>query len=218
MSEERAARFNSGKVPMQYLPLSLVVESFGELALVTDEEFMAFELLELLASYQKSGDIEYVKEAISKLALANKWGECAYALEFGAKKYSAWNWTKGSDWTIPLSSATRHIFKILLEKESNDSESGCTHIGHVMCNLVFLRIFMESYPAGNDLPPKNFNIPKSADSVPTPYETIYRLGTSALKIAQEADNIPVEDSILDLLDYVWYKLTPDAIKRIENNK
>jgi len=44
------------------------------------------------------------------------------------------------------------------------------------------------------------------------------LGTSALKIAQEADNIQVEDSILDLLDYVWYKLTPDAIKRIENNK
>ena len=216
MSEERAARFNTGKIPVQYLPLALVVESFEDMLIQTPDEFMAFELLEFLAEFQKSGDIMYIKQALRHAS--RRWGECAQALEFGAKKYSAWNWTKGSDWTVPLSSATRHIFKILLEKELNDSESGCTHIGHVMCNLVFLRIFMESYPAGNDLPPKNFNIPQDSENTPSPYEKIYRLGTACLKIAQNTDNVPLEDSIIDLLDYVWYKLTPDAIKRIENNK
>ena len=58
-------------------------------------------------------------------------------LEFGAEKYSAWNWTKGLKYTEVCESMLRHIYAFL-NKEDDDQESGLPHIGHILCNAMFL--------------------------------------------------------------------------------
>lgn len=60
-------------------------------------------------------------------------------LEFGAKKYSGWNWTDGGGfkWTRVLASCLRHLFA-WSRGQDNDPESGLSHIYHAQCNLLFL--------------------------------------------------------------------------------
>jgi len=56
---------------------------------------------------------------------------------FGAEKYSANNWKKGLKYTEILESMQRHI-NSFLEREDNDQESKLSHIGHILCNAMFL--------------------------------------------------------------------------------
>lgn len=58
-------------------------------------------------------------------------------LEFGAKKYSSWNWTKGLKYTEVCESLLRHVHAFL-EGEDNDPESKLSHVGHILCNGMFL--------------------------------------------------------------------------------
>ena len=58
-------------------------------------------------------------------------------LEFGAKKYSAHNWKKGLPITEISDSLQRHLYAYLAG-EDTDPESGESHIGHMLCNLMFL--------------------------------------------------------------------------------
>lgn len=60
-------------------------------------------------------------------------------LEFGAKKYSGWNWTAdgGFSYTRVLRSCLRHLFA-WSRGEDLDPESGLSHIHHAMCNLLFI--------------------------------------------------------------------------------
>ncbi len=211
MTEERAARYNQGKTPVQYLPIFLVLESMDTAKIVTDEQKIAYSLLKTLSNFQATGNVANIREGLKILSDNKKWGECAEALEFGAKKYAAWNWTKGSNWTVPLSSAVRHAFKIIDENEILDSESGCTHLGHMMCNFVFIRIFMESYPAGNDLPPLNFNMPVIVGTSGYKYDLVnlYSCATNAF-LALQDDNVDIkhEDNMIDVLDHIWYMMSP----------
>jgi len=57
-------------------------------------------------------------------------------LEFGAKKYSKDNWKKGLDKNEILESAIRHIMS-MMDGELIDPESGLSHSGHVMANMMF---------------------------------------------------------------------------------
>lgn len=61
-------------------------------------------------------------------------------LEFGANKYSPNNWKKGLDKSEILESMQRHIAK-LMDGERVDSESGISHMGHIMCNAMFYNYF-----------------------------------------------------------------------------
>jgi hypothetical protein len=64
--------------------------------------------------------------------------DMAYVLEFGSKKYSRDNWRKG--YVNKYSSADsllRHL-QALINGEKYDKESGLHHIGHLMCNVMFL--------------------------------------------------------------------------------
>jgi hypothetical protein len=79
------------------------------------------------------------------------WEEAAHVLDYGKKKYAAWNWAKGMAWSVTLGCATRHL-RAIIAGEETDSESGLQHVGHVMCNLIFLLTFMDFYPEGDDLP------------------------------------------------------------------
>jgi hypothetical protein len=58
-------------------------------------------------------------------------------LQFGAKKYKPWNWSKGLYWSEIIDSIIRHLtaFK---EGEDIDKESKLPHIGHLLANLMFL--------------------------------------------------------------------------------
>ena len=63
-------------------------------------------------------------------------------LEFGAKKYSRYNWKKGMETHEICESMLRHIFAYL-SGEENDPESGLSHIGHIQCNAKFLQFHHE---------------------------------------------------------------------------
>lgn len=68
--------------------------------------------------------------------------EITKVLEFGARKYDSWNWTKdgGFKYSRVLNSLLRHIFAYM-RGEDNDPESGLSHLAHAGCNIVFLIYF-----------------------------------------------------------------------------
>lgn len=57
--------------------------------------------------------------------------------EFGAKKYEAWNWSKGLSRVQLLGSLLRHTFSYLRGEEC-DVESGLKHTDHILWNAVTL--------------------------------------------------------------------------------
>jgi hypothetical protein len=63
--------------------------------------------------------------------------EIAKALDFGSKKYTDWNWTKGFKWSRLLGSCLRHLTSYL-RGEDKDPESGLSHLAHAGANIVFL--------------------------------------------------------------------------------
>jgi len=62
-------------------------------------------------------------------------------LELGCKKYSRDNWKKGLPVTEIMESMMRHTFAFN-SGEDNDPESGLPHIGHIMCNAMFISHFL----------------------------------------------------------------------------
>ena len=58
-------------------------------------------------------------------------------LMFGAKKYDDNNWKKGLKYTEVCESLQRHM-NAFIDGENNDKESKLYHIGHIMCNAMFL--------------------------------------------------------------------------------
>ena len=71
--------------------------------------------------------------------------EIVKVLEFGAKKYAAWNFTVngGLSWKDCCSSIARHLFAFM-RGEDNDPESGLSHIAHVGCNVLFLLTYIKN--------------------------------------------------------------------------
>lgn len=61
----------------------------------------------------------------------------AIVLGFGAQKYDVWNWKQGLHASTNIASLMRHL-AALQSGEEYDKESGIHHIGHMMCNLLFL--------------------------------------------------------------------------------
>lgn len=72
--------------------------------------------------------------------------------EYGAEKYAAWNWAKGMPASVPLACAARHLWKISVEREILDDESGLAHGAHILCNLQMLSHILLHHPDLNDLP------------------------------------------------------------------
>ncbi|MDN7490563.1 DUF5664 domain-containing protein [Burkholderia sp. AU45274] len=151
-SNERGsgARYNDGKPPLDLIPLRVIADhciSHGH----SDEKSIALETaLQNLASFQESGNDAYLHQAIGWVGAA--WDECADVMGYGTKKYVAWNWIKGMPWSVPLGCAARHLLFGMMAGEKIDPESGKTHRGHFICNLMMLITFCKTYPEGNDLP------------------------------------------------------------------
>lgn len=70
-------------------------------------------------------------------------------LEFGAKKYSKYNWKKGLPVTQILDSLLRHI-QAIMRKEDIDEESKLPHVGHILANAMFLSYTLKNKPEMDD--------------------------------------------------------------------
>lgn len=64
-------------------------------------------------------------------------GTCA-VLSFGAKKYAAWNWSKGIAYMRIYGAILRHLFAWVTGEEC-DKETGLSHLDHAACELMFLQ-------------------------------------------------------------------------------
>lgn len=138
------ARFNTGKPPLEYVPMRSVRSACAMISVP--------HLPVILRSLEA---FEAGNHAAIETALAA--GQChlldaARVFEFGAQKYTCWNWAKGMAWSVPLACIKRHTLAIA-SGEIDDPESGLPHIGHIMCNVIMLHHFVEFYPEGADLPP-----------------------------------------------------------------
>ena len=78
----------------------------------------------------------------------------------GREKYSAWNWTKGMPWSVPLACMLRHL-AAFQRGEDIDPESGLPHMAHVMCNARMLTLYAKTYPEGDDRPKEWLTPPPS---------------------------------------------------------
>lgn len=74
--------------------------------------------------------------------------EIAKVLDFGSRKYAAWNWKGGFAWSRLAGALLRHIFA-WLGGEDKDVETGLSHLAHAGCCLMFLLDF-EANRLGTD--------------------------------------------------------------------
>ena len=79
--------------------------------------------------------------------------EEAKVLAFGAKKYSAWNWSEGILWSRVLSAAMRHL-GAYADGQNLDPETGLRHLAHARCCLGFLRDYEVLHPELDDRRPR----------------------------------------------------------------
>lgn len=145
------ARFNDGKPALDLVPLAMIAQSMRDP--LRGPQTVAPEVesaLHLVGLFQVTGERAYLVDAMN--ALSNHWEDCARVFDYGRKKYAAWNWAKGMAWSIPLACIGRHALKSL-RGERYDDESGELHEGHILCNIVMLMTFVDTFPEGNDLPP-----------------------------------------------------------------
>ena len=148
-SNERGsgARFNGGKAPFELIPLRLIARAFMQRRAPGSTDVA--EALSFAGKFQETGERQHLFDAMS--ALDDNWESCAKVFEHGRAKYAAWNWAKGMPWSAPVGCIGRHALKVL-RGEYRDDESGQLHAGHILCNLVMLATYVDTYPEGNDLP------------------------------------------------------------------
>ena len=70
-------------------------------------------------------------------------------LMFGAEKYTPFNWQKGLSCVECTESLLRHLHS-MLEGEKIDKESNLPHIGHVLCNAMFISFMLIFRPECDD--------------------------------------------------------------------
>lgn len=64
-------------------------------------------------------------------------GEIADVLAYGANKYEANNWARGTAWGRYFAALCRHLFS-WWRGEDRDPETGFSHLAHAGCCLLFL--------------------------------------------------------------------------------
>jgi hypothetical protein len=146
------ARYNAGKAPIELIPLRQIGTAHIMRASLSEPQFAAAKALQHLGDYQsRRRGIGALYDALVALGFEG-WEECARVFDYGRKKYAAWNWAKGMQWSVPLACAGRHLEFGILRGEQNDPESGLPHRGHVFCNIVMLLAFADTFTEGDDRP------------------------------------------------------------------
>ena len=86
-------------------------------------------------------------------------------LMFGAEKYDDHNWKKGLKYTEVCESLQIHL-NAFIDGEDNDPESKLTHVGHILCNAMFLS-YMFLFRKDCDDRYIDNNIPKTCCIIPS---------------------------------------------------
>lgn len=166
-SSERgtAARYNDGKTPLELIPARAMHAYYDEFFVdPSPAPARALACLERLATFEETLNPEYLAAALK--CLSQPLVDAAWVFDYGRRKYAAWNWAKGFQWSVPMACAKRHI-KSILEGQLVDLESKLPEEGHVACNIIMLMTFVRSFPEGNDLCPVEYLAPKVFDGAPT---------------------------------------------------
>lgn len=145
------ARYNVGKPAIDLIPLRLVADSFADPQRDRGSMLPAtLAALYAVGEFQETHDRRALDAAIRYLS--PYWEQCARVFDYGQREYATWNWAKGMSWTAVVGSFGRHAVA-KLRGEDYDPESKQMHEGHMLCNLVMLRMYADIYLEGNDLPP-----------------------------------------------------------------
>lgn len=140
------ARYNAGKPPMHYIPLRQQIIVWDEYKVLSVQQMCVLDALAMFEMHQ----VEACE--VVRLLTIEDLIDASYVWHYGAEKYAAFNWTKGMKWSIPLACISRHV-QAILGGESTDTESGYTHWGHVVCNILMLEHYANFYQEGDDRPP-----------------------------------------------------------------
>jgi len=141
------ARYNDGKVPLDFIPIenwcryweaNYNLEAYDRRIVHALIEWQQRELL--------------AQDVLAKIHIKDL-HEAARVFEFGSKKYAAWNWAKGMSWEIPLGCIMRH-FEAIWSGAPTDPESGLSHWGHIVCNIIMLAHFEDYFQEGDTRPPE----------------------------------------------------------------
>lgn len=139
------ARFNTGKAPLELLPLRRVGEMLQQM-----EDGPAALAMVLLGRFQEGEGPEVLRQALFILT-GGDFDGAANVFDFGRRKYAEFNWAKGMAWSVPIACAARHLLKEWAGVRA-DAESGLPHRDHVVCNLLMLVQFAEAFREGDDRP------------------------------------------------------------------
>jgi len=160
--ENEAARFNEGKVVFSYIDFRMfenMYKYFNYLRNTNESAELINEMIKILSTIVAE-DAEEIHETYVPLLQAvgykltmNMLGikfyessvydlrafeDMAKVLEYGAKKYARNNWKKGYvNKFSAIDSLYRHLREIIIGVKLDD-ESGETHMGHIMCNIMFI--------------------------------------------------------------------------------
>jgi len=157
-SDERGsgARYNAGKVPLELIPAKIISDVYLISSKHDPVARPAYvDALDCLGLFQMRSLDEPAALAASLYytgPLHEVFAEAAAVFDYGRKKYSAWNWSKGMPWSVPIGCAMRHIVFGPLAGEVYDEESGLPHRGHFACNIIMLMHYVHFYPEGDDRP------------------------------------------------------------------
>lgn len=143
------ARKNAGKPQLDLVPVSIWYDRWNHSEAFTPK-FTA--LFVALMRWQK-GHEESLKHWLSSTCESQDLESAIRVLEFGIKKYKAWNWAKGMPWSVCLGCILRHCARIINNHEELDADSGESHWGHIVANVIFLVHYIDHYPEGDDRPP-----------------------------------------------------------------
>lgn len=150
--------------------------------------------------------------------------EMVRVLEFGAKKYSPDNWKKGSPTVELCESLLRHVFAFM-SGEDNCPESKLSHLGHIMCNAMFLNYMMKNKPEFDNRCRKSNVISSSIHLTPVSFGFSDSLplenpsNNSEVQFGDDLVRCFLEDKgdeyILQRYDYTIEKLSGMAIESFE---
>jgi hypothetical protein len=154
-----AARKTAGKPDWSQFPIWTIAEVV-EWYTVEDWHDAAFRRIDIaLGEWQRGDDSALVKAVLATVhkmeihGIAKDIYEAmalvVRVLEFGEKKYKEGNWAKGMPWSVCFSCAVSHYMKFISGR-ALDEESNVHTLAHLLCNLLFLIAYRESYPEGDD--------------------------------------------------------------------
>ena len=159
-SDERgtgARTLGADKVPMQFIPVRLwlsILTQNGYDESDSDKRALLMSLASLALFQEGKG-----KAVTAMIPFTEEdFDDACTILELASvTKYKPWNWLKGMPYSIVIGCALRHA-RAIIQGEAIDPESGHSHLGHYICNLVMLATFETSYREGDDRPnPEYFN-------------------------------------------------------------